>query len=121
MTRYLLDYHGYFLLWLALILGEELEGRATEQTRIYDMGQVARYGLGAEAVRERAHEVLSKAPSALERWGFDCEPLGRFRARLETRPFPGGEMIGLFEGVKLISGVLPSVMHLPCTPGDNCW
>jgi len=112
MTRYLLDYHGYFLLWLALILGEELQGRATEQTRIYDMGQVARYGLDAEAARERAHEVLSKAPSALERWGFDCEPLGRFRARLETGHLPADEIIDLFECEKSIQNVLRHLVDL---------
>src|SRR5205814_3074700 len=73
------DYRGYFLLWLAVILDDELEGRATEQTRIYDLGRVAIDGLETETVRQRAEEVLSRAPKALEHWGFDCEALSIFQ------------------------------------------
>jgi len=112
MTPYRIDYHGYFLLWLALILDESLLGRATEQTRIYDMGQVARFGLHAESARERAHEVLSNAPSALGHWGFDCQALDHFHARLETRRVPADDIIDLFEREQSIPNVLRHLIDL---------
>jgi len=112
MTPYRVDYHGYFLLWLALILDERLLGRATEQTRIYDVGQVARFGLHAEGARERAHEVLSKAPSALGYWGFDCQALDHFHTRLETGRVPADEIIDLFEPEQSIPNVLRDLLEL---------
>ncbi|MGL3108863.1 glutamate-cysteine ligase family protein [Bradyrhizobium sp. BR 1432] len=112
MTPYLVDYQAYFLLWLALILDERLLGRATEQSRIYDMGQVARFGLHAEGARDRAHEVLSKAPSALSHWGFDCQPLDHFRARLETGRVPADDIIDLFEREQSIPNVLRDLLDL---------
>ena len=112
MSRSLNDYHNYFLVWLALILDDKLAGRATEQTRIYDMGQVAQYGVGAETVRERAGEVLARTPKVLEPWGFNCEPLGLFQERLETGQLPADEIIDLFEREKSIPGVLRHLVDL---------
>jgi carboxylate-amine ligase len=56
-----------------LILDEELKGRASDQTRVYELGQVAFKGVQAETVLERANEVLDRAPDALSPWGFDCD------------------------------------------------
>ena len=89
-----------------------MKGRATEQTRIYDMGQIARYGLDAETVRIRAHEVLTTTPKVLETWGFDCEPLHHFRTRLETDRLPADEIIELFDREKSIPGVLRHLVDL---------
>src|SRR5437868_10464267 len=100
------DYHNYFLIWLTLILDGELPGRATEQSRIYDLGRVARYGTEAETVRERAAEILNRAPQVLEPWGFDCAPLNAFRERLQTGHLPSDDIIALFEHEKSIPGVL---------------
>jgi len=112
MSRSLKDYHTYFLVWLALILDDALEGRATEQTSIYDMGQVARYGVYAETVRERAGEVLARAPRVLEPWGFNCEPLSIFQERLETGHLPADEIIDLFERERSVTGVLRQLVDL---------
>ncbi len=112
MSRSLKDYHNYFLIWLTLILDEELQGRATEQTRIYDLGQIARYGTDAEMVRERATEVLTRAPRVLEPWGFDCKPLDIFRGRLQTGRLPADEIIDLFEREKSIPAVLRLLAEL---------
>lgn len=106
------DYRGYFLLWLALILDEGLQGRATEQTRIYDLGRIAIDGLDAETVRERAGEVLARAPKALERWGFDCGALGVFQERLETGRLPADEIADLFTREKSIPDVLRHLADL---------
>src|SRR5439155_16790914 len=45
------DLHSYFLLWLEILLDDGLRGRASDQTRVYDLGEVARDGLKVEAVR----------------------------------------------------------------------
>lgn len=112
MTSYLIDYHAYFLLWLELILDERLLGRATEQTRVYDMGHVARHGLHAEGARKRAHEVLSRAPSALAQWGFDCQPLEHLHARLETGRVPADDIVDLFQREQSIPNVLRHLLDL---------
>ena len=71
-TNRLEDFHAFFLLWLELLLDDGLHGRASDQTRIYDLGAVARDGLDAETVRERAAEVLDRAPGVLAARGFDA-------------------------------------------------
>lgn len=96
MSWRLQDFHNYFLLWLVLLLDSGLLGRASNQSRIYDLGAVARHGLAAEAVADRALEVLDRAPSVLEAWGFDPQPLGSFRRRLEHRWLPADEIIGWY-------------------------
>src|SRR6266496_2532898 len=106
MTRSLKDYHNYFLVWLELILDDGLQGRATEQTRIYDLGQVARFGLHAETARDRAQEIVTRAPKILEPLGFDCESLMLFQKRIENGRSPADDIIELFEREKSIPGVL---------------
>jgi carboxylate-amine ligase len=100
------DFHAFFLLWLELLLDEGLQGRASDQTRIYDLGAVARDGLGAETVRERAAEVLERAPGILAARGFDPGPLEPFRLRLEIGRLPADDLIELFEFEGSIAGVL---------------
>ena len=112
MSRSLADYHNYFLLWLALILDDGLSGRATAETRIYDMGRVARDGLDAETIRTRAEEVLSRAPAVLERWGFDPAPLRRFQERLDTGRLPADGIIALYEREQCVAGVLRHLCDL---------
>jgi Glutamate-cysteine ligase family 2(GCS2) len=100
------DLHAYFLLWLELLLDDGLHGRASEQTRIYDLGAVAREGLAADTVAERAAEVLDRAPGVLAARGFDPSALGRFRQRLETGRLPADDLIDLFQRERSIPGVL---------------
>jgi len=112
MTASLDDYRNYFLLWLALILDEGLEGRASDQTRIYDLGRVACEGLEADTVRERALEVLNRAPCALTPWGFDCAPLELFKDRLERRRVPADDIVALFEREKSVPETLRHLAEL---------
>jgi Glutamate-cysteine ligase family 2(GCS2) len=112
MSRSLEDYRNYFLLWLALILDDGLPGRATAETRIYDMGQVARSGLDAETVRARCGEVLARAPAVLDHWGFDPAPLRSFQERLDTGRLPADDIIALYEREQCVSGVLRHLCDL---------
>jgi carboxylate-amine ligase len=100
------DFHAYFLLWLELLLDDGLRGRASEPTRIYDLGAVARDGLAAETVAGRAAEVLDRAPGVLAAHGFDPRPLEPFRRRLETGRLPADDLIDLFARERSIPAVL---------------
>lgn len=105
-TNRLADYHAFFLLWLTVLLDEGLQGRAHNQTRIYDLGAVARFGLEAESVRERASELLSRAPAVLERYEFDSSPLAVFQPRIETGRLPADDIIDAFRRSESLADTL---------------
>jgi hypothetical protein len=112
MSCALVDYRNYFLLWLALILDADLKGRASDQTRIYDLGRIACEGVATETVCERAHEVLERAPKALAPWGFDCDSLELFRTRLTTGTLPADGILASFERVKSVPDLLRELSYL---------
>lgn len=107
-TNQLVDYHAFFLLWLTLLLDDELDGRACSQTRIYDLGAIARFGLEAEIVRERATAVLTRSPAVLERYGFDIGPLSVMQHRLEAGRLPADDLIDHFRQSGSLEDVLRS-------------
>jgi hypothetical protein len=111
------DLHAYFLLWLEVLLDDGLGGRASESTRIYDLGTVARHGLAAETVAERAEEVLGRAPGVLAGRGFDPRPLEPFRRRLETGRLPADDLIEIFERERSIQAVVRHIAT-PVPAGD---
>jgi carboxylate-amine ligase len=111
-SNHLEDFHAFFLLWLALLLDDGLHGRASDQTRIYDLGAVGRDGLAAESVRDRAAEVLDRAPAVLAVHGFDAGPLEPFRRRLETGRLPADDLIDLYEREPSIPAVLRHLTKL---------
>jgi len=112
MTCSLVDYRNYFLLWLALLLDDGLKGRASDETRIYDLGRIARDGIEAETVRDRASAVMDRAPQALSPWGFDCASLDSFRLRLAQGCLPADHIASIFEREKTISGTLRYLAYL---------
>jgi hypothetical protein len=112
MSRRLSDYRNYFLVWLALILDDGLTGRASDQTRIYDLGRIARDGVHADAVRERAGAVIDRAPEVLRRWGFDAGSLAEFTLRLDTEHVPADDIIAAFERCRSIPEVLRGLSEL---------
>jgi len=124
-TNRLDDYHAYFLLWLTLLLDDGLQGRSRDQTRIDDLGAVARFGLEAETVRERAAQVLADAPAVLNRHGFDASPLKLMTERLETGRIPADDIIEQFQRHESLADVLRSRTGLiesdggPADPSGN--
>jgi len=112
MTCSLVDYRNYFLLWLALLLDEGLKGRASDETRIYDLGRIARDGLDTETVSDRASAVMDRAPQALSPWRFDCSSLESFNLRLELGRLPADDIVSIFEREKTISGTLRHLSNL---------
>lgn len=111
------DFHAYFLLWLELLLDEGLAGRASDQSRIYDLGAVARDGLAVETVCERAAEVLDRAPEILARHGFDARPLAAFGQRLASGRLPADDFIDWFDEEPSIPALLRRLVELD--PADN--
>lgn len=97
MTNSLTDFRNYLLLWLCLLLDKDLEGRATDETRIYDLGQVARLGLEAETAACRAAEVLDGAYAQLPTFGFAADTLASFTRRLEERRVPADDLVSLYQ------------------------
>jgi carboxylate-amine ligase len=116
-THRLEEFHAYFLLWLELLLDDGLQGRASDQTRIYDLGAVARDGLAAETIRDRAAEVLDRAPGVVAAWGFQPGPLKPFRRRLETGRVPADDLIDLYERERSIPAVLRHLATLVASEG----
>jgi len=107
-TNRLGDYYAYILLWLTLLLDDQLSGRAHDQTRVYDLGAVARFGLDADQIRQRAEEVLSRAPLALHHYGFDARPLVIMEERLKTDRVPADDIIDHFQKTHSLPDVLKS-------------
>jgi carboxylate-amine ligase len=111
------DFHAFFLLWLELLLDDGLHGRASDQTRIYDLGAVARDGLAAETVGERAAQVLDRAPEVLAGHGFHAGPLKPLRGRLETGRLPADDLIDLYQAEQSVAAVLRNLDTLiPAEP-----
>lgn len=102
MPNSLVEIEAQFLSFLALLLDDSLQKRASKQTRIYDLGQVARYGLQAEDMAERAAELLENAPQVLQSWGFDPSALSVFRERVQTGRTPADDMIEIFKQGSLV-------------------
>jgi carboxylate-amine ligase len=112
------DFHAYFLLWLELLLDDGLAGRASDQSRVYDLGAVARDGLEVETIRERAAEVLDRAPRTLALHGFDPRALRPFADRLSSGHLPADDFIKWFEDKPSIPSLLRRLTEL--APESRC-
>ncbi len=95
MTNSLVDFRNYFLLWLTLLLDDRLTGRASDETRVYDLGQVAQRGLEAETAAGRAVEVLGRADARLLEYGIPTDTLASFWRRLEQNRVPADDLIAI--------------------------
>ncbi len=116
MTGSLSDFASYLLLWLTLLIDESLPGRASYQSRIYDLGRLAVEGLEYELMGERAAEVLRHAYKILPARGFDPAPLDSFTRRLKTRWLPADDLIELLETEGSIESVLRHHTPLSTVP-----
>jgi len=122
------DFHPFFLLWLWLMHDGEAPGRADDQDRIYDLGQVARFGWQAEGIVTRAEEALDRTAAVAHVLGLDPSPLDRLRQRLAERQTPADALIdqaeadpsvpGLvryLDGVALAADTLQAPHHAPAS------
>src|SRR5579872_4934356 len=65
-----------------------------------------------ETVRERAAEVLDRAPAILARHGFDARPLAPFGQRLASGRLPADDFIEWFEEERSIPALLRRLAEL---------
>jgi hypothetical protein len=119
MSRKSQDFKDYFLLVLALFLDETLLGRASNQERIYDSGNVARFGLAAEGMKERFIELYGKAPAVLKKFGFDPSSLKNLEHRIERNLSPSDEMIELFKKGVPLNAVMKEFSYLETLSGNR--
>lgn len=96
MTNKSQNFYNNFLLVLTLFLDESLKGRASNQERIYDSGNVARFGLEAEDVQNRLQEILEAAPKILKDHGFKFESLQLIHDQLKTKQTPADTMLAIY-------------------------
>lgn len=108
MPNSTVEFEAQFLSFLTLLLDSSLRGRASKQTRIYDLGQVARFGLKAEAMKERAFELLENSDHVLREWGFDPRALEIFKKRALSGITPADEMLSRFEKTGSLTDLLTS-------------
>src|SRR5262245_40430837 len=100
------DFRPFFLLWLWLMHDIEASGRADDQDRIYDLGQIAQFGWQTEGIVSRAEEALDRAASVAPVLGLDPSPLDRLRQRLAARLTPADALIGQIEADASVPGLL---------------
>lgn len=106
MTPYVEDFKNYFLLFLTVLLSPSLRGRSEKAERIYMMGDVARYGLFANGMKERIQEVLV-ASSILREFDFDTSSLEKVRGQVEKSRTLSDELVDVYDH----HGSIPKVLE----------
>ena len=114
MPNSILDIEAQILSFLVLLFNENLTGRANHQTRIYELGEVAKKGLNADGIREKTAEILLDADRLLTTLGFNPDALEIFRTRLLTGITPADEMLDLYMKNNSMFDVLKSRSHFQC-------
>ena len=109
MSRSLDDYNAYFLLSLALLLDDKLKGQASDQTRIYDLGQIAVHGLELDFVHERACAVLESAEKIATKFGFSRTGLNDLWKRIYSKRLPADDIIDTFLKTNSVAETLRSL------------
>lgn len=112
MSRCLEDYNVFFLLSMALLLDDELNEQAPDEERIYDLGNVAIFGLESQFTRDTAARVLESAEKIAERFGFSRDGLDEFYTRLKTQRLPSDDIIEIFEKEKTIEATMSRLVGL---------
>lgn len=119
MTKNVSDFEQYFLLVLSLFLDEGLKGRAGNQERIYDSGNVARFGLHAEGMKYRMTELYERAFDVLPKFGFDPSPLKPMGQKIEANRSPANEMLELYEKSRSLNDVMKEFSYIVTKSGER--
>jgi hypothetical protein len=96
MSNDLDDYEAYFLMSLSVLLDDTLTGRASDQTRIYDLGELAVDGLRSEAMQHRAQVILQSASRTACKLCISDRSLAAFWDRLDSHKLPADDITELF-------------------------
>ncbi len=108
MSCDLADYEAYFLLSLALLLDHQLKGRASDQTRIYDLGALAVEGLKSKEMKTRAAQLLESASRIAHSLGLSDHSLETFWTRLDSNRVPADDIINTYMQRQSVADVMRS-------------
>lgn len=97
MSPYLKDIEGQFLLFLALLLDRNLLGRADNATRIYQMGDVAKFGLDSKGITHKLNEIFNSSAPILSEYGFELSSFYWLENRFKTKNTLADELISLYK------------------------
>lgn len=103
-----IEIEAQILTFLLMIFNSDLKGRAVHQSRIYELGDVAKKGLQAEGVMGKLDEFFANAETILKEWNFDASSLEVFRKRMQTGMTPADDMLALYSKSKSLTEVLKS-------------
>ncbi|MCB1193636.1 MAG: hypothetical protein H7A23_14115 [Leptospiraceae bacterium] len=95
MTPSLYDFNVYFDLCLVLGLSENLKGRALDQTRIYELGNICFEGVQLPGIKEKMKEVLLEGIRLLPKYGFESIRLERLLEDIEYFQNPSEKLFGM--------------------------
>lgn len=90
------EYEAYFILFLTLVVSENLKGRSTNADRIYEMGTAAIFGLKNGELYEKVGELLKEAQQVCLDFGFSENALHILKMRYASRLTPADQMIKKF-------------------------
>lgn len=91
------EFEAYFLMTLGLFLGDKLKGRSSKYERVYNFGQVAKYGLKTNLMRERASELILEAKAVLPEYGFNTKSLDIMIERIENYHCPALDILDTWD------------------------
>lgn len=109
MSRCLEDYHAMFLIGLALLLDDSLEGSESDQSRVAALETLAVTGLADAQRSERAVTILESAERIACQFNWQRESLDEFWKRLQTQRTPGDEIAETFAKNKSIEKTLQTL------------
>lgn len=112
MSRCLDDYNVFFLLSMALLLDETLNETAADEARIYDLGQIAVFGLGLSPTREIASRVMESAEKIASRFALSRQGMDEFWNRLESRKLPADDILAVFQETESVPATLSRLLGL---------
>ncbi|HEY9732759.1 MAG TPA: hypothetical protein V6C89_12650 [Drouetiella sp.] len=96
MSTRLTDYHAMFLIGLALLLDENLDGTDTDESRITALETIAVTGLENSEVQNRAIKVLESAEKIASQIMIDNTCLSEFWDRLNYKFLPSDKIAESF-------------------------
>ena len=102
MSQSLDDYRAFFLMSLAILTDDTLAGQASDQSRIYDLGEIAICGLESSITRQRAQYVLEGAEKIASRLSLQRTGLDEMWSRVDSNRVPADEIIEIYEREKSI-------------------
>lgn len=118
MTKDVADFEAYFYLVLGLFLSENLKGQSSQQERIYDLGNVAQFGLHSHNVQIVLGELFEACEKNLPMFGFSTSPLKRLHKRFESREHISDEMLNVYDQTASIPEVLKNYSYLQDQRGN---